>query len=165
METFGLGRFTHGHLGVGDPDSSASTSIVEDSSRRIHASTIGGSPRVLRRKRIPRGSRQDVRPLDTTRSRDWTATPDEVLWRFQEADETMGAKLVGSSPSCFAASVIPEKVDQSRSTHRRLMADSRSPSHATLDTKADAPTSRDRCLRSGSFMAVNTTTFVSGSLA
>ena len=62
----------------------------------------------------------------------------------------------------FRASVITERFGQPRSPHRRLMADSRSPSHATFDTKADAPTSKDRCLTSGSFMAVNTTTFVSG---
>jgi len=49
---------------------------------------------------------------------------------------------------------------QPRSSHSRLMVDSRSP--VPLHTKADAPTSTDRCLISGSFIAENTTTLASG---
>ena len=41
------------------------------------------------------------------------------------------------------------------------MVESRSP-RPDLDTKADAPTSKARCLTSGSFIAENTMTFVSG---
>ena len=48
------------------------------------------------------------------------------------------------------------------SAHRRLTVDSRSPSPDILNTKADAPTSKARCLTSGSFIAVNTMTFISG---
>ena len=52
---------------------------------------------------------------------------------------------------------------QLRSSHRRLTVDSRSPSTAPLLTKADAPTSKDRCLTSGSFQTENTMTLASGS--
>ena len=49
---------------------------------------------------------------------------------------------------------------QPRSSHRRLIVESRSP--VPLHTKADAPTSKDRCLTSGSFIAENTITLASG---
>ena len=40
------------------------------------------------------------------------------------------------------------------------MVESRSP--VPLDTKADAPTSKDRFVKSGSFIAENTMTLISG---
>ena len=65
-----------------------------------------------------------------------------------------GRKL---TESC--ASVI-DRFNQPRSSHRRLMVESRSP--VPLVTKADAPAPKDRCLTSGSFIAEKTMTFASG---
>jgi hypothetical protein len=47
-----------------------------------------------------------------------------------------------------------------QSSHRRLMVESRPASR--LYTRADAPTSKDRCLTSGSFIAENTMTLAAG---
>src|SRR5512133_3878550 len=66
----------------------------------------------------------------------------------------------GSSASSFAS--VIDRCNQPRSSHRRLTVDSRAPSPDPLYTNADAPTSKDRCATSGSFIAVNTITFVFG---
>src|SRR6476659_9002531 len=55
---------------------------------------------------------------------------------------------------------VAQHLTQPRSSHSRLMVASRSP--VPLHTKADAPTSTDRCLLSGSFIAENTTTLACG---
>ena len=72
------------------------------------------------------------------------------------------ARLRGTARTYALFASVIDRFNQPRSSHRRLTVDSRSPSPAVLDTKADAPTSNDRCLTSGSFIAVNTMTFVSG---
>ena len=70
-------------------------------------------------------------------------------------------RLIERRDPCSFASVIG-RFNQPRSSHRRLTVDSRPPSPAPLNTKADAPTSKDRCVTSGSFIAENTMTFASG---
>ena len=56
--------------------------------------------------------------------------------------------------------LVTKRFRQPRSSHSRLTIESRSP--VPLQTKADAPTSMDRSLMSGSFIAENTTTLASG---
>src|SRR4029078_8754108 len=68
-------------------------------------------------------------------------------------------------PLSIAAGALEEDGGdyQPPSSHRRLIVDSKLALSPSLDTKADAPTAKDRCSMSGLLMAENMMTLAAGS--